>query len=326
MENTFRHLIFKLTNIILNFIATHHDCRNFRSPTINKIIGNTSKIFSIIGKYILPVLFKIASAQNKNYRTGINNNSIIISFTSYPARINNVWLVLECMFRQTILPDKIILYLSEEQYPTIDFVPPNIKRYICQLFEIRIIKGDYKSHKKYYYTQHDFPNKSIITIDDDIIYPTYLVERLSKMAEKYTYAIPAMYCHRIYWNENGCVQPYSKWASYMIKKGIKSSNLFFGSGGGTYFPPGSLSGSDIPFEVIDKICPSADDIWLNAITRKNGFIPISITSTHGSVPTWSNNNQTLSSINNGKKLNDRQLINTINYFKQSYNIDVFCKK
>lgn len=226
MENTFRHLIFKLTNIILDFIATYHDCRNFRSPTINKIIGNTSKIFSIIGKYILPVLFKIASAQNKNYRTGINNSSIIISFTSYPARINNVWLVLECMFRQTILPDKIILYLSEEQYPTIDFVPPNIKRYICQLFEIRIIKGDYKSHKKYYYTQHDFPNKSIITIDDDIIYPTYLVERLSKMAEKYTYAIPAMYCHRIYWNENGCVQPYSKWASYMIKKGIKSSNLF----------------------------------------------------------------------------------------------------
>lgn len=52
------------------------------------------------------------------------------------------------------------------------------------------------------------------------------------------------------------------------KEGHKIIEFIFGSGGGTYFPPGSLSGSDIPFEVIDKICPSADDIWLNAITRK----------------------------------------------------------
>ena len=41
---------------------------------------------------------------------GTIENGVIISFTSFPARINDVWKVVESLKNQSILPEKIILW------------------------------------------------------------------------------------------------------------------------------------------------------------------------------------------------------------------------
>lgn len=72
---------------------------------------------------------------------------IIVSLTSFPARINNVWLVVECMLRQTVHADKIILWLSKDQFPSDDCIPFSLKKRISDVFEIRMVSGDIRSHK-----------------------------------------------------------------------------------------------------------------------------------------------------------------------------------
>lgn len=41
---------------------------------------------------------------------------VIISLTSYPPRIKGVHKVIESLYRQTVLADEIILYLSNEEF------------------------------------------------------------------------------------------------------------------------------------------------------------------------------------------------------------------
>ena len=43
--------------------------------------------------------------------------NVVISFTSYPARINMVNRVIESLFRQREQVDEIILWLSIEEFP-----------------------------------------------------------------------------------------------------------------------------------------------------------------------------------------------------------------
>lgn len=96
-----------------------------------------------------------------------------------------------------------------------------------------------------------------------------------------------------------------------------------GSGGGTLFPCGSLKDANLPINIINKVCPLADDIWLNAIVRKNGFNVLCANDSI-SVPTWIIfNNEKLSTINDGDKFNDKQLFNVIEFMRKKFNYDPF---
>lgn len=45
-----------------------------------------------------------------------NLKQVIVSVTSYPARINEVVLAIKTIYRQTMLPDKVILWLCKVLY------------------------------------------------------------------------------------------------------------------------------------------------------------------------------------------------------------------
>ena len=89
---------------IQDLFIKYYDFRPFKNNTIgNKVIGNFSKILVYIANIILPIWFKcFPGKQNKRNKIPIN-----ISMTSFPNRINKVWLVIECMLRQTKQPTKI---------------------------------------------------------------------------------------------------------------------------------------------------------------------------------------------------------------------------
>ena len=45
------------------------------------------------------------------------NEKIVISLTSFPKRINYVWLTIRSLLQNSCRPDKVILWLSEDQFP-----------------------------------------------------------------------------------------------------------------------------------------------------------------------------------------------------------------
>ena len=141
--------------------------------------------------------------KRKRVSQGEKGNGVILSLTSFPARINNVWQVVESLKNQSILPEKIILWLSKEQFPSKDTIPESLWKEEDVLFEIRIVKDDIRSHKKFYYVMQEFPGKVFITCDDDIYYHPDTLKYLIRGSQLFPGCIIANITRQIRFGEDG---------------------------------------------------------------------------------------------------------------------------
>lgn len=273
---------------------------------------------------ILPFYFKFTSSKidNKLDKTKIDRPRVIVTFTSFPARINRVWIVVETILRQKIKPDKIIIWLSKKQFENINSLPKNLLDQRDKGLEILMVEDDLKSHKKYYYAVKEFPHDILITIDDDIIYPSDMIKNLIASSIKFPKTVIARYGYRIKVEED-TIAPYKNWEKKIVNS-IPSDDMFFGSGGGTLFPPGAFPDITLKKEIIISTCPLADDIWLNTMIRINGFKILILDSNKGTLlPVLNLKNKTLSSKNKGLNLNDIQLKDVRTYFSENLGVDPF---
>jgi hypothetical protein len=130
------------------------------------------------------------------YNKEANNiKNIIISLTSYPLRINYVHITIKSLLKQTIKPKKIILWLAESDFPKRNNnLPENLLLLQDKIVKIEYYEKNIRSYKKLIPTLEKYPNKIIITVDDDIIYKKNTIEKLYKNYLKYPKDIQA---HRI---------------------------------------------------------------------------------------------------------------------------------
>jgi len=247
---------------------------------------------------------------------------VIVSFTSFPARINTVWQVVECMMRQTYQPARIILWLSKEQFPSEESIPQSLLSRRSGLFEIRLVEGDIRSHKKYYYVIRENPNSLVFLIDDDLYYPTDIIEKSIKEYLKGESSVVCNYGFQIRF-ENGKILPYRKWKRMVHYS--TSPNLFFGSGGGTLIDVSKLNYICTNIDLAMDLTPIADDIWLNAVVRFSG-IRISMLKNGNILPISIENSAKLAEQNLWNNQNDIQLKKVIDYYKENWNVEVFAER
>lgn len=269
-----------------------------------------------IANYILPVFLHKKNEYSTNRKQGL-----IISFTSFPARINDVWKVVECLKRQTILPEKIILWLSREQFIKPSMIPDSILERVDDLFEIRMVDEDIRSHKKYYYVMKEFPEKDFITCDDDIYYDPRMVERLITGSYLYPGCIIANHSKEISFDNNGQIIPYKMWKNNELPYSDK--NRFQIGIGGVFYPKNSLHKMVLNKDLFMALTPLGDDIWLNAMARLNGTKVIQSGKVFLNMPII-NNSPSLCSINNGEEnMNDIQINNLRTYFSKHNINDIY---
>ena len=115
---------------------------------------NDDKLFR---KY--SIIKKHDSSELKKLKT----RRIIVSLTSYPARIAGIAQMLESIYSQTRKADKIVLWLAEEQFPNKDDdLPDDLRKLQFEdKLEVRWC-DDLKPHKKYFYALQEFT--------DDVVY------------------------------------------------------------------------------------------------------------------------------------------------------------
>jgi len=283
-----------------------------------------------VTSYIWLYFYFKVTQNNKNNSLNLNKSKtgerIIVSLTSFPERIKNVWLVIESILRQTKKPDRIILYLSKKQFSDETLLPKSLTKLKRRGLEIMFVDEDFRSHKKYLYTLLKYPNDNMITIDDDIFYRSDMIEKLYQESIQNPSTVVAQYCRKIMWKDDGRLETYDKW--FLIDKETNPCfAVFFGSGGGVLFPPKVLYVDTTNENLFMKLCPTADDIWLNAMCQLNNikvkkincgtsFLPIVVYF----------KSQTLSSINYGSNMNDYQLIEIIEYYKKVANKNLFDRK
>lgn len=202
----------------------------------------------------------------------MQKSQLIVSLTSYPARINTVPVVIESLLNQTYHADKIILWLNPESFPNKE---KDLPSQLLKLQSLGLIIGWYKnirSYTKLIPTLKMYPDATIITVDDDILYPRNLIRNLIRTHHRYPNDICAHRVRKIL-TQNGIIADYNKW-TLSERRGIFSrwrsgyDNLLCGVGGVLY-PPHSLHPDVMKSDIFTKLCKHQDDVWFWAMAVIN---------------------------------------------------------
>lgn len=207
---------------------------------------------------------------------------VIVSLTSWPPAIGFVPDAVRSILEGTVVPDRIVLYLTSSQFPD-RVLPPEIEALKAAepRFEVRFWDEAIRSYTKLVPALHDFPDDIIITIDDDTHYHPRMVEKLLLWHAKRPGIIIAHNARRMATDGKGNLKPYFRWKRYKPyhylerwpKPGFR--NLLFGVGGVLY-PPHSLDASMLRAELFVAMAPTVDDVWFwaAAVSAGTKILPV----------------------------------------------------
>lgn len=187
---------------------------------------------------------------------------VIVSLTSYKKRFPTLSICLKSIFNQTVLPDKLILFLSKDE--SYEDLPDSVKDLQKYGLEIKFVDGDLKPHKKYYYAMQSYPNDIVITLDDDLIYDPTLLEELLKVHKRFPNCVVAARAHEITF-KNGKIDEYINWNQCSTDEYIPSFKYMATEGAGALYPPHLLN-LDLLLDLnyVNKYI-NVDDLWLKAV-------------------------------------------------------------
>lgn len=196
---------------------------------------------------------------------------IVVSMTSFPAAISYAAGAIRSLLAGTVLPDKLVLYLTFDQFGD-EGVPAELTELAASnpVFEIRNYDRDIRSYRKLVPALSDFPEAVIVTVDDDVSYHPNMLGDLLQLHRQYPKSVLAHRAKRI---KPG--KPYRNWSKYrwydfIFKKNHTGfANIQTGVGGVLY-PPHSLKADMIDEKLFSEIAPTADDLWFWAAAVANG--------------------------------------------------------
>lgn len=191
---------------------------------------------------------------------------VIVSLTSYGDRIRYAYLAIESIMQAIVKPDRIILWLADEEKDK--EIPMALQKQMRRGLEIRYCK-DTRSYKKLIPALQEFPDAVIVTIDDDMIYDVDLLDNLLYGYQQHPDCIVANRTHRIVCGSNGKPVSYLNWQWWSYDSQPLHFNFLTGCGGVLY-PPHCLDPEVLNEEAFMSLCPTADDVWFNAMAVKKG--------------------------------------------------------
>lgn len=213
-------------------------------------------------------------------RCSTGKGRIIVSLTSFPARLDTLDICIKSLFAQSVKPDKIVLYLGTE----CDDVPLPERLTELEQYGLEIKKGyaDIRPHKKYLFAMQEYPEDIIITVDDDLMYDRNMIKSLLESYKRNPNAVSARRVHRIT-SSGGDLEPYDKFDKCWTSMTEPSHILLSTNGAGTLFPPHILPEEAFDIDTIKKLCLDADDIWIKFMLIKKG-VPVVWVKSHQSMP------------------------------------------
>lgn len=243
-----------------------------------------------------------------------NNPQYVVSLTTFPARIKKVYIVIESILSQNLLPDKIILWLSKEEFEGFDTLPKSLISLKERGLEINFVDDNFKPYKKLIYAYASYPNSTIITVDDDVIYPKNWLNQLISNHKKEPKVTISYLCKEIeLLKDSNQLKPYGKWRP--VSKTIPSYNNFPIGAYGVLYPPNSLNELISNSELFIKLCPNQDDIWFKAMAMLNGTMAKQISEKQPYFYAVRNTEETaLFHTNVGNGMNDLSLKKVFSYF------------
>jgi hypothetical protein len=280
------------------------------SDFIRRVPRIPHKIYWEIRSWIFPIpnVIRLWLLNHYSQMPVTHPTGVVVSLTSYGARIRCVYLAIESIGQGSLRPSRIILWLDEQA--VYDNPPATIRRLLQRGLELKLCEN-YGPHKKYYpYLQSlqsfDAP---LVTADDDVLYPRNWLKELAQAFRDFPEAVNCHKARTMVLSEQG-IGKYEHWK--LVKSTKPTFNHVATGVAGVIYPPEFLAWlKRAGAEFVDR-CLKADDLWLHVQAVRAGFKirqihprPLTLLSIPGaeSVGLWKSN------IFGG---NDRQIARTYN--------------
>ena len=243
------------------------------------ILGFLPIFIDIDGHYFFNI-FGIRFNIKHNYETPLKeikssgvteskrDTQLIVSLTSFPARIKTIHITISTLLTQSLKPDKLILWLAREQFPNGE---ADLTEELLDLrrfgLEIKWCE-DLKSYKKLVPALKEFPNDIIVTADDDLYYSETWLESLYNAYLKNPENIYVKRATRLD-IENNRIKPLKRNKRFNKDFDKKSHYNMILSGSGCLFPPNSLYKDMLDEELFLSLLPTHDDVFTWAMLVMN---------------------------------------------------------
>lgn len=195
------------------------------------------------------------------------NKELIVSLTTHGKRIETVYHTIESIFQQTLKPNRVILWLGNNEWNDVKDLPISLQTQMSRGLEIFFVK-DIRSYTKLLPALKMFPSANIVTVDDDILYPRNLLERLWKGHVKYQDSIISVVSRQMRLKGPNEFDSFINFKSIDSDKDYISLNNIAEGFAGVLYPSGCFDDEVFNESKFLQLCPSADDIWFCCMALK----------------------------------------------------------
>lgn len=211
--------------------------------------------------------------KTKEQHIKLDYPDLLVSLTSYPARISYVKDTINSLITQDYDKFRIILWLSKEQFENEKAnVPKDLLALQNDKFKIEWVEEDLRPHKKYFYAAQKYPEYPLVIVDDDAIYEPSMLRTLATSYLKHPDCVSANRVNLIQFNRTKNFRKYTSWPmEYKALIDTPSFQLLPTGVGGVLYPPKAIDGITLDKATIIKCCLVTDDLWLKMNVVRKGM-------------------------------------------------------
>jgi len=191
----------------------------------------------------------------------------IISLTTFPPRAGTVHYTLRSLLTQDTLPESIVLVIARDEFGSMP-LPQRLRSMVQGKLQILEIERSLSSYNKIIPVLECFPNHTIVTCDDDKIYPADWFGSLVKASKLEPETIICHFARELPLHIAEHYPDYPKWRQ--ADQYILAMNLLPLGVGGVLYPPGSLHADSCRANLFMELAPCADDLWLRFMSLRTG--------------------------------------------------------
>lgn len=280
-----------------------------------KAIPGASRLASAVRRYrrrsaenaILRRLKKAAIGPFRNDPS----SPIVVSLTSFPARIHLVWRTIETIFQQDTKPARVVLVLSTAEFPE-KSIPSSIASQCARGLELLWTGHNTRAYKKLLPVKQAYPGATIVTVDDDVLYSPWMLTGLIDASRAFPQTVIG-HRGRVVTGTPPLLEPYEAWP--MADRSSPRSRVLLTGIGGVLYPPDAIATPPLlDYATAKTLCPLADDLWFWACTRLAGTQPLCLGNECWSSFDDAEATESLYRVNGPGGMNDRQFKAVCDHF------------
>lgn len=189
---------------------------------------------------------------------------IVISLTSIPSRLSTLDITIASLLHQSKQAQTIVLWLNSALK---NKLPARLLKLQSDTFKIRYCEGT-SSYRKLLPSLKAYGDKTIVTCDDDMIYPQNWLENLYHTHLENQGCVISQVGRLIKRDKQGTLASYKAWP--FIRSKCAGGNFLPIGYGGVLYPCNTFTEQVFDEDLYSKLSPKADDLWFKAMAYLNG--------------------------------------------------------